>query len=69
MLHLDYKFKSNKKDTLATRLSIFFAVVLLGTIVFIIGTIKEDQRKEIVSTVGDYQVSITDVNENMKIGT
>lgn len=59
------QINSNKKDTLATRLSIFFAVVLLGTIVFIIGTIKEDQRKEIVSTVGDYQVSITDVNENM----
>ena len=56
---------TNKKDTLATRLSIFLAVVLLGTIIFIIGSVKSAQHNEIVSTVGDYQVSITDVNKKM----
>ncbi len=59
------QIKINKRDTLATRLSIFLAVVLLGTIIFIIGTIKEDQYQEIVATVGDYHVSITDLNKNM----
>lgn len=59
------QINNNKKDTLATRLSIFLAVVLLGTIVFIIGTIKAQQHHYIVSTIGDYHVSVTDVNVNM----
>lgn len=59
------QIKTNKKDTLATRLSIFLAVVLLGTIIFIIGSIKSGQYHEIVSSVGDYHVSFTDVNTNM----
>lgn len=59
------QINSNKKDTLATRLSIFLAVVLLGTIIFIIGTVKSDQHNEIVSTVGDYQVSFSDINSDM----
>ncbi|HEL1052970.1 TPA: FtsX-like permease family protein, partial [Streptococcus equi subsp. zooepidemicus] len=59
------QINTNKKDTLATRLSIFLAVVLLGTIIFIIGSVKSAQHHEIVSTVGDYQVSITDVNKKM----
>ena len=56
---------TNKKDTLATRLSIFLAVVLLGTIIFIIGSVKSGQYHEIVSSVGEYHVSFTDVNTNM----
>lgn len=59
------QINSNKKDTLATRLSIFLAVILLGTIIFIIGTVKSDQHNEIVSTVGDYQVSFSDINSDM----
>lgn len=55
----------NKKDTLATRLSIFLAVVLLGTIIFIIGTVKAEQHYEMVSTIGDYQVSLSEVNRAM----
>ncbi len=58
------QINNNKKDILATRLSIFFAVVLLGTIIFIIGTVKTDQHHEIVSTVGDYQVSFSEVNSD-----
>ena len=62
---LNSQIKNNKKDTLATRLSIFLAVVLLGTIIFIIGTIKADQYDLILSTVGDYNVSFTQVDGNM----
>ena len=62
---LNSQIKNNKKDTLATRLSIFLAVVLLGTIIFIIGTIKADQYNLILSTVGDYNVSFTQVDGNM----
>ena len=59
------QINNNKKDTLATRLSIFLAVVLLGTIIFIIGTIKTDQHHEIVSIIGDYQVSFSEVNSDI----
>ena len=57
--------KSNKKDTLATKISILLAVILLGTVVFIISSLKEDNYNEIISTVGDYNVSISEVDENM----
>lgn len=59
------QINNNKKDTLATRLSIFLAVVLLGTIIFIIGTVKLEQHREMVSVIGDYQVSFSEVNSNM----
>lgn len=59
------QIKNNKKDTIATRLSILLAVVLLGTVVFIIGTLKSEQHSAIVSTMGDYQVSISDLNSSM----
>lgn len=59
------QINNNKKDTLATRLSIFLAVVLLGIIIFIIGTIKTDQHHEIVSIIGDYQVSFSEVNSDI----
>ena len=52
------QIKNNKKDTLATKLSIFLAVVLLGTVIFIIGSIKTEEYRRITSTAGDYQVSI-----------
>lgn len=59
------QIKSNRRDTLATGLSIFLAVVLLGTVIFIIGSIRTDNHKEIVSSFGDYQVSIADLNKDM----
>ncbi|KIR03880.1 hypothetical protein P261_02695 [Lachnospiraceae bacterium TWA4] len=59
------QIKNNKKDTLATKLSIFLAVVLLGTIVFILGSINADEYEKICSMVGNYNVSITDVNSDM----
>ena len=59
------QINNNKKDTLATRSSIFLAVVLLGTIIFIIGIVKLEQNREMVSVIGDYQVSFSEVNSNM----
>ena len=59
------QIKNNKKDTLATKLSIFLAVVLLGTVIFIIGSIKTEEYRRITSTAGDYQVSIAGVNDDM----
>lgn len=57
--------KTNKKDTLATKLSILLAVVLLGTVIIIIGSLRVDKYNEIVSTTGDYQVSIFEIEEQM----
>jgi ABC-type antimicrobial peptide transport system permease subunit len=57
--------KSSRKDTLATRLSILLAVILLGTVVFIISSLKENSYNAVLSTVGDYHVSINGVTEQM----
>lgn len=59
------QINSNAKDTLATRLTIFFATILLGTIIFIIGSMKIEMHQRIVSTIGDYQVSMTEVSQNV----
>ncbi len=57
--------KSNQKDTFASKLSILMAVVLLGTLVFIISSSRADKYNQIVSTVGDYQVYISGIDEQM----
>lgn len=57
--------KSNRKDTLATKISIMLAVILIGTIIFIIHSSETEKYKEIVSTAGDYNVSISGVDEEM----
>jgi len=57
--------KSNKRDTLATKLSILLAVVLLGSVVFIISSLKEDKYLEVVSVVGNFNVSVSDIDEQM----
>lgn len=57
--------KNSKKDTLAIKVSIFLAVVILGTIVFIIGSLKRDEYKYMSSTVGDYHVQLSQVDENI----
>lgn len=57
--------KNNKKDTLATKISILLAVILLGTVVFIISSLKEDSYNAVLSTAGDYHVSINGVTEQM----
>ena len=57
--------KKNKKDTFATKISILMAVVLLGTIIFIIFSLRTDKYKYIKNTIGDYHVSISQINENI----
>lgn len=57
--------KESRKDTLATKMSITLAVILIGTIIFIINFSKNEKYKEIVSTAGDYNVSISGVSEEM----
>lgn len=57
--------KNNKKDTLAIKVSIFLAVVLLGTVVFIIDSLRTEKINYIVSTIGDYQVSLSEVNNEV----
>lgn len=55
--------KNNKKDSFATRISILLAVVLLGSIIFDISFMQEDSYNHIVSTIGDYHVSLSEINE------
>lgn len=55
----------NKKDTLATKLSILMAVILLGSIIFIISSNKSDEYNYIKTFLGDYHVSLSQVNEKM----
>lgn len=59
------QIKTNKRDTLATTLSIFLAVVLLGTVIFIISTLKANKYEYITTTVGDYHICLSDVNSAM----
>ncbi len=55
----------NKKDTLATKLSILMAVILLGSIIFIINSNKSNEYNYIKTFLGDYHVSLSQVNEKM----
>lgn len=57
--------KKNKKDTFATKISILMAVVLLGTIIFIIFSLRTDEYKYVKNTIGDYHVSISQIDENI----
>ncbi len=59
----DAAVKNNKKDSFAIKISIFLAVILLGTVVFIIGSLKRDQYDYVSKIVGDYQVAITKIDE------
>ena len=59
------QIKNNKKDAFATKVSILLAVILLGTIIFIIGQLNTQKYQEIKSTIGDYNVSLADVNNDM----
>ncbi|MDO5027855.1 MAG: FtsX-like permease family protein, partial [Bacillota bacterium] len=57
--------KNNKKDSFAIKISIFLAVLLLGTVVFIVGSLKYDQYDYVRKTFGDHHVAITGVDENL----
>ena len=57
--------KNNKKDSFAIKISILLAVILLGTVVFIVGSLKYDKYNYVRKTIGDYHVAITEVDEKL----
>jgi len=61
----DGAVKNNKKDSFAIKISILLAVILLGTIVFIVGSLKHDKYNYVRKTIGDYHVAITEVDEKL----
>lgn len=61
----DGAVKNNKKDSFAIKISILLAVILLGTVVFIVGSLKNDKYNYVIKTIGDYNVAITEVDEKL----
>ena len=61
----DGAVKNNKKDSFAIKISILLAVILLGTVVFIVGSLKHDEYNYVRKTIGDYHVAITEVDEKL----
>ena len=61
----DGAVKNNKKDSFAIKISILLAVILLGTVVFIVGSLKHDKYNFVRKTIGDYHVAITEVDEKL----
>ena len=61
----DGAVKNNKKDSFAIKISILLAVILLGTVVFIVGSLKHDEYNFVRKTIGDYHVAITEVDEKL----
>lgn len=56
---------ADKKDSFSVRISIFLAVVLLGIVIFIQSSLRQNEFKQILSTSGDYQVSISGIDKNL----
>lgn len=61
----DGAVKNNKKDSFAIKISILLAVILLGTVVCIVGSLKYDKYNYVRKTIGDYNVAITEVDEKL----
>ncbi|WP_455256913.1 FtsX-like permease family protein [Peptoniphilus asaccharolyticus] len=61
----DGAVKNNKKDSFAIKISILLAVILLGTVVFILGSLKRDKYDYVSKIIGDYHVAITEVDEKL----
>ena len=56
--------KNNKKDTLAIKISILLAVILLGTVIFIFDSMNTEQYEYVKKTIGDYHVDISEIDES-----
>ncbi len=56
--------KNNKKDTLAIKISILLAVILLGTVIFIFDSMNTEQYEYVKKTIGDYHVDIAEIDES-----
>ena len=50
----DGAVKNNKKDSFAIKISIFLAVILLGTVIFIFNAMRTEQYNYVRKNVGDY---------------
>ena len=59
----DGAVKNNKKDSFAIKISILLAVMLLGTVIFILNSIKTGRYEYVKKTFGDYHVKITGIDE------
>ncbi len=59
----DGAVKNNKKDSFAIKISIFLAVMLLGTVIFIFNSLKTDKYEYVKKTFGDYHVKISEIDE------
>ena len=59
----DGAVKNNKKDSFAIKISILLAVILLGTVIFILNSIKTGRYEYVKKTFGDYHVKITGIDE------
>ena len=59
----DGTVKNNKKDSFAIKISILLAVMLLGTVIFILNSIKTGRYEYVKKTFGDYHVKITGIDE------
>ncbi|MDU4446980.1 MAG: FtsX-like permease family protein [Anaerococcus vaginalis] len=56
--------KNNKKDTLAIKISILLAVMLLGTVIFVFDSMNTEQYEYVKKTIGDYHVDIAEIDES-----
>jgi hypothetical protein len=61
----DGAVKNNKKDSFAIKISILLAVMLLGTVIFIFNLLSTDQYNYVKKNVGDYHVSISEIDEKL----
>ena len=61
----DGAVKNNKKDSFAIKISILLAVILLGTVIFIFNAMRTEQYNYVKKNVGDYHVSISEIDEKL----
>lgn len=56
--------KNNKKDTIAIKISILLAVILLGTVIFVFDSMNTEQYEYVKKAIGDYHVDIAEIDES-----
>ena len=59
----DGAVKNNKKDSFSIKISILLAVMLLGTVIFILNSLKTDKYEYVKKTFGDYHVNISGIDQ------
>lgn len=59
---LEYKNAEDKKNALATKITIFIAVIILGSIIFDISFVREEDRTYIEEYFGTYGLNISDIS-------